>query len=85
MKTKGRVLLLNITEYTRQSGGCLRPQGADSLPPPLRVAKTGKNHLNEEITSLLHTGIGERFIQTISHLGNAALLRRCELPYKRKC
>jgi hypothetical protein len=20
------------------------PQGADSLPPPLRIAKTGKNH-----------------------------------------
>ncbi len=48
-------------------------------PPPLRVAKTGKNHLNEEITPLLPTGIGERFIQTISNLGHAALLRRCEL------
>jgi hypothetical protein len=44
------------------------------------VAKTGKNHLNEEITPLLPTGIGERFSQTISNLGNAALLRRCELP-----
>jgi hypothetical protein len=38
------------------------PQGADSPPPlPLRVAKTGKNHLNEEITPLLSTGTGERF------------------------
>ncbi len=25
--------------------------------PPLRMAKTGKNHLNEEITPLLPTGI----------------------------
>ncbi len=28
-------------------------------PPPLRVTKAGRNHLNEEITPLLHTGIGE--------------------------
>jgi hypothetical protein len=44
-------------------------------PPPLRVGKTGKNHLNEEI---IPTRIGERF--TISNLGHAALLLRCELP-----
>ncbi len=43
-----------------------------SLPP-----SSGKNHLNEEITPLLPTGIGERFSQTISNLGHAALLRRC--------
>jgi hypothetical protein len=30
-------------------------------PLPLRVAKTGRNNLNEEFTSLLPTGIGERF------------------------
>jgi hypothetical protein len=30
-------------------------------PLPLRVAKTGKYHLNQEITTLLPTGIGERF------------------------
>jgi len=30
-------------------------------PLPLRVAKTGRNHLNEEFTPLLPTGIGERF------------------------
>ncbi len=30
-------------------------------PLPLHVAKTGRNHLNEEFTSLLPTGIGERF------------------------
>ncbi len=47
---------------------------------PLRVAKTGKNRLNEEINPLLSTGIGERFSQTISNLGHAALLRRWELP-----
>ncbi len=31
---------------------------------PLLVAKAGKNHLNEEITPLLLTGIGERYSQT---------------------
>jgi hypothetical protein len=36
-------------------------QGADHLPLPLLVAKTGRNHLNEEFISLLPTGIGERF------------------------
>ncbi len=30
-------------------------------PLPSRVAKTGRNHLNEEFTPLLPTGIGERF------------------------
>ncbi len=49
-------------------------------PLPLRVAKAGTNHLNEESTPLLPTGIGERYSQTISNLGHAALLRRCELP-----
>ena len=28
-------------------------------PPPLRVSKAGKNHLNEEITTILPTRIGE--------------------------
>jgi hypothetical protein len=56
-------------------------QGADSPPPPsIRVDKKSKNHLNEEITHVLPTGIGERFSQTISNLGHAALLLRCELP-----
>ncbi len=32
-----------------------------SSPLPLCVAKTGSNHLNEEFTPLLPTGIGERF------------------------
>ncbi len=43
------------------------------FPLPRRVAKTGKHHLNEEITPLLSSGIGERFSQTISNLGHAAL------------
>jgi hypothetical protein len=30
-------------------------------PLHLRVAKTGRNHLNEEFTPLLPTGIGKRF------------------------
>ncbi len=47
------------------------PQGADP-PPPLHVATAGKN-------PPLPTGIGERYGQTISNLGHAALLRQCEL------
>jgi hypothetical protein len=44
-------------------------------PPPLflHVATAGKNHLNEKITSLLPTGMGERYCQSISNLGHAAL------------
>jgi hypothetical protein len=49
-------------------------------PPSLHVATAGKNHLKEEITTLLPTGIGERYSQTKPNLGQAALLRRCELP-----
>ncbi len=57
------------------------PQGADHLLPlPLRVAKTGRNHLNEEFTPLLPTGVGERFKANLNNLGHAAPLRRCELP-----
>jgi hypothetical protein len=48
-------------------------------PLPVRVVKAGKIHLKEEVTPLLPTGIGERYSQTISNLGQAALLRRCEL------
>jgi hypothetical protein len=59
--------------------------GEHRVPTPsllsLRVAKKGQNHLNEEITHQLPTGIGERFSQTISNLGHAALLPRCELPF----
>jgi hypothetical protein len=50
-------------------------QGADPHPPsPVREGR------QVEITHLLPTGIGERFSQSISNLGHAALLRRCELP-----
>ncbi len=52
--------------------------------PPICVAKKGENHLNEEITPLLPTGIGERYSPTISNLGHAALLRRLNSPYKRE-
>jgi hypothetical protein len=55
-------------------------QGADPPPFPLRVAKAGKNHLNAETPPLLPIVIGERYSQTISNLGHAALLRRFELP-----
>jgi hypothetical protein len=48
-----------------------RPQGADPPPLLLRVAMAGGNHLNEEITPLLPTGIGER-AKTILNLGYAA-------------
>jgi hypothetical protein len=63
-------------------------QGADPSPPlPLHVpvATACENQLNEEITPLLPTGIGERYFQTISNLGHAALLRRRELPLLTKC
>jgi hypothetical protein len=61
-------------------GGEVRSQGADSHPPSSTLGKAGRNHLNKEITPLHPTGIGERFSQTISNLGLAALLGRCELP-----
>jgi hypothetical protein len=52
-------------------------------PPPSKLrseGKAGRKHLKKEITPLLPTEIGERFSQTISNLGHAALLRRSELP-----
>jgi hypothetical protein len=55
----------------------LTSQGADPPPLPLHIVTAGR--VNEEITPLLPTGIGERYCQTISNLGHAALLRRCEL------
>jgi hypothetical protein len=58
----------------------ISPQGADPQPPFLYARKAGRNNLNAEITPLFPTGIGERFSQTMSYLGHAALLRRCELP-----
>jgi hypothetical protein len=49
------------------------------IPPPAKRRQV-EIILNEEIAPLLPTGIGERYSQTISNLGHAALLRRCELP-----
>jgi hypothetical protein len=59
------------------------PQGAEcecDTPPPLHVGTAGKNHLNEEITPLIPTGIGVRYCQTITNLRHSAILRRCEFP-----
>jgi hypothetical protein len=36
------------------------PQGADPLPPSSTCSEEDRNHLNEEFTPLLPTGIGER-------------------------
>jgi hypothetical protein len=58
----------------------LRAQGADPDPPSSTRGKTGRNHLKEEITPLLATGIGKRYSQTIPNLEHAALLPRYELP-----
>jgi hypothetical protein len=40
---------------------CVKHTARIPSPLPLRLAKTGRNHLNEEFTPLLPTGIGERF------------------------
>jgi hypothetical protein len=56
------------------------PQGADPHPPSSTRGKAGRNQLKEEITHLLPTEIGDQNSQTISNLGHAALVRRCELP-----
>ncbi len=50
------------------------PQGADPPPPSSARGKAGRNNLNEEITPFLPIGIGERYSQTISNLGHAALM-----------
>ncbi len=47
----------------RSPTGCRPPP---PTPLPLRVAKAGRNNLNNEITPLLPTWIGERYSQTIS-------------------
>ncbi len=57
------------TEYNHVDSNHRAPA---HFPPPL--------HLNDWITPLLPTEIGERFSQTISNLVHAALLRWCELP-----
>jgi hypothetical protein len=44
-----------------EGGGGISHTARIPSPLPLCVAKTGSNHLNEEFTLLLPTGIGERF------------------------
>jgi hypothetical protein len=59
-------------------------RGAHRVPTPTplppREGRQVQILFNKEITPLLPTGIGERFSQTISNLGHAALLRQSELP-----
>ncbi len=50
---------LNHLLHLKSMGDVHRPRILS--PPPLCVAKTGRNNLNEEFTPLLPTGIGERF------------------------
>jgi hypothetical protein len=75
---------VHVISIRQNDGGSpqrrIKSQGADPPPFLLRVATAGKNYLKEEITPLLLTRIGERCSQTISNLGHAVLLRRCELP-----
>ncbi len=61
------------------TGEIIRVPTANPPPTPSSRGKTSRNHLNEEISPLFPTGIGERSSQTISNLGDAALWRRCEL------
>ncbi len=86
-KLSGYVLRTTITrlvlvQHQRISIGTRRG-GAQGVPTPTLPSSTrgkaGRNNWNEEFTPLLPTGIGERLSQTISNLGHAALLRRCEL------
>ncbi len=62
-----------VCEVTPQASGCRPP------PPSSMREKASRNHLNEEITSLLPTRIGEQYSQTISNLGHAWISPR------RKC
>jgi hypothetical protein len=64
--TKGCRLVILLTK-------CVHITGCRPLPLPLHEATAGKNHLNEEITPLLPTGIGERCCQTIAELIQGAL------------
>ncbi len=54
-------------------------------PLPLHVGTAGKNNLNEKITPLFPTGIGERYCRAISNVGHAALCADVNSHYKRKC
>ncbi len=54
-------------------------------PLPLYVTMVDRNHLNEEITPLLPTGIGEWYSQTISKFRSCSALAPLWTPYKQKC
>ncbi len=62
-------------------------KGTGCRPPPLYArGKAGRSHLNEEITPLLFTGIGERFSQTqryteINHDPVSLVLRKVYLLF----
>jgi hypothetical protein len=60
------------------AGVVVGTQGADPPPRPSSArGKAGRNHLKEEITPLISTGIARRAIQPNHiNLGHAALLRR---------
>ncbi len=79
LKTIAQFSWLRYTRITKTKKYGSIAQGADP-PPPSSTRSEGGYHLKEEITPHLHTGIGERYCQNISNLGQATLLRRCELP-----
>ena len=67
--SKVQLFILRVQNRLEGEGerGGYHPQGADPLPPSSTCSeesKTGRNHLNEEITPLLPTAIGERLSQT---------------------
>jgi hypothetical protein len=74
----GIILYIEYIECLSLCRNRVPPQGADPHPPSSKRRKAGGNNLNEETIPLLPTGKDERFSQTISYLGHAALLRRCE-------
>ncbi len=79
-------LLLNWISLHQHHACCSPPHHRVPIFPPSSTRRERhKNHLNEENTLLLlPTGIGERYGQTISNSGHAALLHRCELPLSTK-
>ncbi len=83
------VYLVNRFFATKRVTACYQtgPQDADRLPTSSKRGKAGRNHLNEEITPLLPTAIGELFWPNRNNLGHAALQRsyaNVRPPYKRK-
>ncbi len=79
-KTGGDGILKKGVERGREALAPYSHRVPFPTTPSTTQVKAGRNHLNEEITPVLPIVIGELFSQTISNLGHAALLRRCELP-----